>query len=72
VMQRIADVQKAYSTRNPALAVRIFRRYGASYFVVGPLERAYFPAGQRKWPLGVDRYWHLAYDSRGVQIYALD
>jgi YYY domain-containing protein len=72
VMQRIADVQKAYSTRNPAVAARIFRRYGASYFVVGPLERAYFPAGQTKWPLGVGRYWHLAYDNRGVQIYALE
>ena len=72
VSQRIADVQKAYGTRNPALAARIFRRYGASYFVVGPLERAYFPAGQAKWALGVNRFWHLLYDSRGVQIYALD
>jgi YYY domain-containing protein len=71
VMQRIADVQKAYSTSDPALAARIFRRYGASYFVVGPLERAYFPAGQAKWALGAGKYWHLAYPGRDVQIYAL-
>lgn len=71
VVQRIADVQKAYSTRNPAVAARIFRHYRAAYFVVGALERAYFPAGQMKWALGVDKYWRLAYDSQGVQIYAL-
>ena len=71
VRRRIADVQKAYGTTDPALAARIFRRYGASYFVVGPLERAYFPAGQAKWKLGIDKYWHLAYAGPDVQIYAL-
>ena len=71
VRRRIADVQKAYGTTDPALAARIFRRYGASYFVVGPLERAYFPAGQAKWKLGIDKYWQLAYAGRDVQIYAL-
>ncbi len=71
VEQRIADVQEAYRTGHPATAARIFRRYNASYFVVGPLERAYFPAGQAKWELGVGKYWHLAYDGGDVQIYAL-
>ena len=71
VRQRIADVQKAYRTADPATAARIFRRYDASYFVVGPLERAYFPAGQAKWKFGVGKYWHLAYAGPDVQIYAL-
>ena len=71
VRRRIADVQQAYGTTDPALAARIFRRYGASYFVVGPLERAYFPAGQAKWKLGIDKYWQLAYAGPDVQIYAL-
>jgi YYY domain-containing protein len=72
VRRRISDVQTAYGTSEPALAARIFRRYGASYFVVGPLERAYFPAGQAKWALGIGRYWRLVYDSPDVQIYELD
>jgi YYY domain-containing protein len=71
VRRRIADVQTAYGTSDPALAARIFRRYGASYFVVGPLERAYFPSGQAKWTLGLGRYWRLAYESPDVQIYRL-
>jgi YYY domain-containing protein len=72
VRQRIADVQTAYGTTDPAMAARIFRRYGVSYFVVGPLERAYFPDGQAKWMRGVGRYWHPAYSSPDVQIYELD
>jgi uncharacterized membrane protein len=71
VRQRIADVQAAYGTRDPALAASIFRRYGVSYFVVGPLERAYFPAGQAKWAAGIGDYWELAYASTEVQIYKL-
>jgi YYY domain-containing protein len=71
VRQRISDVQTAYGTTDPALAARIFRSYGVSYFVVGPLERAYFPAGQAKWTLASGRYWRPVYRSAGVDIYKL-
>ena len=47
VQARVADVQKAYRTKRPAVAHRILAAYGASYVVVGPLERAYFPEGTR-------------------------
>jgi uncharacterized membrane protein len=72
VMQRIADVQAAYGTTSTKRAYRIFRRYGVEYFVVGPLERAYFPNGQSKWPAGDGIYWHVVYRNAGVQLYALD
>jgi YYY domain-containing protein len=72
VRERIADVQAAYQTTDASLANRIFRRYGVSYFVVGPLERAYFPEGQSKWPAGDGTDWHLVYRNAEVQIYKLD
>jgi uncharacterized membrane protein len=72
VRRRIAEVQSAYSTTDPQLANRIFRHYGVSYFVVGPLERAYFPEGQAKWQSreGID--WHVVYSNPEVQIYKLN
>ena len=72
VSERVIDVQKAYSTISADVAYRIFRRYGVSYFVVGQLERAYFPAGQSKWPSGDGRYWHPVYSNPGTDVYKLD
>ena len=72
IMSRIADVQQAYSTISVDVAHQIFRRYGVSYFVVGQLERAYYPGGQSKWPAGDGRYWHRVYHNPGVDIYKLD
>jgi uncharacterized membrane protein len=72
VRQRIADVQSAYNTTDPDLADRIFRHYGVSYFVVGPLERAYFPEGQAKWQSREGTDWHVVYRSPEVQIYKLN
>jgi uncharacterized membrane protein len=69
VTRRIEDVQTAYRTTNPRLAYRIFRRYGVRYFVVGGLERAYFPEGQAKWASGLGTLWRLAYRNPGTQIY---
>jgi len=51
------------------VAHRILTRYGASYLVVGELERAYFPEGAAKWEEGIGRYWTLAYENPGVRIY---
>ena len=72
VRKRISDVQLAYSTPDPNVARRVFLRYGVSYFVVGPLERAYYPDGQAKWQAreGID--WQEVYRNPGVQIYKLD
>ena len=44
--QRVRGRPAARTGRTtPRVAYRIFAYYGASYAVVGPLERAYFPAG---------------------------
>ena len=69
VQERVADVQSAYRTADPALAHEILSRYGASYVVVGPLERAYFPEGGAKWEQGLGTYWDVAYENPGVTIY---
>jgi YYY domain-containing protein len=71
VRARVADVQEAYRTTDAGAAYRILSRYGASYVVVGPLERAYFAEGTAKWSEGVGRFWTLAYENPGVRIYRL-
>lgn len=69
VRRRVADVQTMYRTPDAGVAYRILAFYGASYVVVGPLERAYFPEGTAKWEEGEGRYWTLAYRNPGVQVY---
>ena len=69
VMRRVADVQALYGTTDPAAAHRILTRYGAAYAVVGPLERAYFPAGTAKWEQGNGRFWDVVYSNPGVRIF---
>jgi YYY domain-containing protein len=71
IERRIADVQEAYRTRDPERAYRIFRRYDVEYLVVGDLERAYFPRGQKKWATGVGTRWDLVYRNEGTQIYRM-
>jgi len=72
VARRIADVQAAYRTTSADTAYTIFRQYGVSYFVVGLLERAYFPHEQVKWRVGAGRYWHAVYANPGVTVYEID
>lgn len=69
VMQRVADIQQAYGSPDPIQAHRIFTGYAVQYFVVGPLERAYFPAGQAKWDVGRGTLWDVVYENPGVKIY---
>jgi YYY domain-containing protein len=69
VPQRIADMQRAYETDDVAEAHEIFRRYGVDYFVVGLLERAFYPEGQRKWPRGRGVLWDVVYRNPGAEIY---
>jgi YYY domain-containing protein len=71
VAKRIEDVQAAYRTTDARLAYSIFRRYGVRYFVVGLLERTYFPQGQSKWDSGQGSLWSLVYENPGVRIYQL-
>ena len=71
VTKRIQDVQTAYRTTDARVAYSIFRRYGVRYFVVGPLERVYFPQGQSKWRSGQGSLWNLVYENPGVRIYQL-
>jgi YYY domain-containing protein len=69
VVKRVTDVQELYRTTDPAVAHRILTRYGASYAVVGPLERAYFPEGTAKWAQGTGRFWDVVYSNPGVRIF---
>lgn len=69
VRARVADVQAAYAATSPQTAHEILSKYGASYVVVGPLERASFPEGVSKWSEGAGRFWTLVYANEGVSIY---
>ena len=73
VRARIRDVQTLYRTAKAELAYEILTRYGVSYVVVGPLERATFPQGTRKWQSGSGRrFWTRVYANPGVQIYRVN
>lgn len=68
IQERIADVERAYASTNPADALAILRKYQVRYVVIGGLERKYYPQ------VGLDKFasmpnLRLAYDAEGVQIY---
>jgi YYY domain-containing protein len=69
ISKRLEDLQKAYSTTDPRQAYDIFAKYGVQYFVVGRLERAYYPAGQAKWERQSESRWEVVYQNPGVAIY---
>jgi YYY domain-containing protein len=69
VWDRVHAIQRLYGTADPEQAYKILRRYGASYAVLGPLERAYYPKGTAKWVEGEGRFWTVAYRNPGVTIY---
>jgi uncharacterized membrane protein len=71
INRRIEDLQRAYNTTDPEQAYRLLSKYGVQYFVVGGLERAYYPAGQRKWQAAEGRRWEAVYENPGVTIYRL-
>jgi uncharacterized membrane protein len=71
IQERIADVERAYSTTSAQEALGILHKYQVRYVVVGGLERAYYPAG------GLDKFrampqLRLVYDTDGVQIYEVE
>ena len=68
LQQRANDVERAYSSTNPADAMEVIRTYDVRWVVIGGLERAYYPSA------GLDKFanmpeFRLAYDHDGVQIY---
>jgi uncharacterized membrane protein len=68
IQERIADVERAYSSPNAQEALGLLRKYQVRYVVVGGLERAFYPA------IGLDKFrgmpeLRLAYDAGGVQIF---
>jgi YYY domain-containing protein len=69
ISTRIDDIQRAYGTSDAAEAFAVFRRYRVKYFVVGPLERAYYDRGQQKWELSDGCLWQRIYRNPGVSIY---
>jgi YYY domain-containing protein len=69
VSRRVRDVQQAYQSTDPMDAYRVFRQYGVQYFVVGELERVYFPGGQEKWSARRGELWDLVYENPGTQVY---
>ena len=68
IQDRIADVERAYSSTNPQDALNVLRKYQVRYVVVGGLERKYYPsAGVAKFRNMPDL--RLVYDADDVQIY---
>ena len=69
VDQRIIDVNRIYSTRNPGEALRLIRRYGVSYVYVGQLERLYYPGGLEKFDQALGEDLDKVYENGQVAIY---
>ena len=68
IQDRIADVERAYSSPNPRDMLAVLRKYQVRYIVVGGLERAYYSAAGLDKLSGMPEL-RLAYDADGVQIY---
>jgi YYY domain-containing protein len=71
VWDRVGDVAQFYDTRSSEAASRILDRYGVSYVILGPLERAnYDPAGLEKFDqMVVEDILQPVFDNAEVTIY---
>ncbi len=66
VMERYADVERAYKTLDPQEAMAILEKYGVTYVVVGSLEKRRYPStGLRKFEL----FMEPVYEDGGVILY---
>ncbi|MSQ14415.1 MAG: phospholipid carrier-dependent glycosyltransferase [Dehalococcoidia bacterium] len=71
VDERIADVNKAYTTADEAEALSVLKKYGVQFIVIGQLEKLYYPAR------GIDKFNDMAhrgilasvYQNQDVQIF---
>ena len=69
VDQRIIDVNRIYSTRNPGEALMLIRKYGVKYVYVGQLERLYYPRGLEKFDQALRGDLDKVYENGQVAIY---
>ncbi|MGC8779669.1 MAG: DUF2298 domain-containing protein [Anaerolineae bacterium] len=71
--RRVADVREIYDTLDLARAQKLLNYYGASYIIVGELERAYYnPAGLAKFEtLAQQGYLKPVYTGGVVTIYRI-
>ncbi|RMF49615.1 MAG: hypothetical protein D6755_02205 [Anaerolineae bacterium] len=70
VTNRIGEVTTFYSTDDPQAAQAFLRKYDVRYFVVGNLERAYYPpTGLAKFAAYDGVLWREAYRSGDTVVY---
>ncbi len=70
IQDRLADVQRIYSTTNTGDALRLLRKYEVEYIYVGDIERHYYPErGLDKFRRMVGAELELAYSNPTVEIY---
>ena len=70
VQDRLADVQRIYSTTNTEDALRLMKEYDVDYIYVGDIERHYYPErGLDKFRRMVGTELELAYSNPSVEIY---
>lgn len=68
--QRVRDVNTFYSSPDTLTAKVVLRRYDVQYVIVGPTERAYYPAaGIQKIDQGLDGVLELVYQNAGTRIF---
>ncbi|MCB2186834.1 MAG: hypothetical protein KQJ78_10480 [Deltaproteobacteria bacterium] len=69
---READVAALYHSTDPRVYLPILRKYRVAYVIVGPVERAVYPAaGLAKFAAERGRYWDAVYQNPGVTIYRM-
>ena len=72
VSQRIADVNRIYSTTDASEALSLLRKYGVEYVYVGQLERLYYPLdGIEKFDAELSEHLDEVYRNEQVRIYRL-
>ncbi len=70
VTNRIGEITTFYSTEDPQAAYDFLRKYDVRYFVVGNLERAYYPAlGLQKFADYEGSLWQEVYRSGDTVVY---
>ncbi len=73
VTNRIGEVTMFYSAEDPQAACDFLRKYEVRYFVVGALERAYYPeAGLAKFAAPQGGCWQPVFQSEGTTVYAVE
>ncbi len=73
VTNRIGEVTFFYSVEDPQAACDFLRKYDVRYFMVGALERAYYPeAGLAKFAASEGGCWEPVFQYEGTRVYAVE